>query len=207
MRGDALGTQIVTPVVQFISASDEVERDRIGNEDAITLDFDATSLFLHDRFTGLDRFEGGTRVNAGMLYTLLFPQGGFLRASFGEGYHVAGANSFQKDSGLEGTELDFVSAVALQPFDNFRLTAQARFDEQTFDVHAMETGVNFDIDRLNAAVNYVNLEEEPIYGRDDARQQVWATADYALYGGFSVWRIPLRYRIGQHDPQCCWAGL
>ena len=76
--------------------------------------------------------------------------------------------------------------MALQPFDNFRLTAQARFDEQTFDVHAMETGVNFDIDRLNAAVNYVNLEEEPIYGRDDARQQVWATADYALYGGFSV---------------------
>ena len=47
----------MTPVVQFISASDEVERDRIGNEDAITLDFDATSLFLHDRFTGLDRFE------------------------------------------------------------------------------------------------------------------------------------------------------
>lgn len=186
VRGDALGTQIVTPVVQFISASDEVERDRIGNEDAITLDFDATSLFLHDRFTGLDRFEGGTRVNAGMLYTLLFPQGGFLRASFGESYHVAGANSFQEDSGLEGTESDFVSAVALQPFDNFRLTAQARFDEQTFDVHAMETGVNFDIDRLNAAVNYVNLEEEPIYGRDDARQQVWATADYALYGGFSV---------------------
>ena len=37
-------------------------------------------------------------MNAGMLYTLLFPQGGFLRASFGESYHVAGANSFQEDS-------------------------------------------------------------------------------------------------------------
>jgi LPS-assembly protein len=186
VRGDALGQQIVTPVVQVIAASDEIDRDRIGNEDAITLDFSATSLFLQDRFTGLDRFEGGTRVNAGMLYTLLFPQGGFVRASVGESYHVAGANSFQDDSGLEDTASDIVSAVALQPFDNFRLTAEARFDDQTFDVHAMEAGMNFDINRLNAAVNYVNLEQEPIYGRDDARQQIWATADYALYGGWSV---------------------
>jgi LPS-assembly protein len=186
VRGDALGQQIVTPVVQVIAASDELDRDRIGNEDAITLDFSATSLFLQDRFTGLDRFEGGTRVNAGMLYTLLFPQGGFVRASVGESYHVAGANSFQDDSGLEDTASDIVSAVALQPFENFRLTAEARFDDQTFDVHAMEAGMNFDINRLNAAVNYVNLEQEPIYGRDDARQQIWATADYALYGGWSV---------------------
>ena len=186
VRGDALGQQIVTPVVQVIAASDELDRDRIGNEDAITLDFSATSLFLQDRFTGLDRFEGGTRVNAGMLYTLLFPQGGFVRASVGESYHVAGANSFQDDSGLEDTASDIVSAVALQPSENFRLTAEARFDDQTFDVHAMEAGMNFDINRLNAAVNYVNLEQEPIYGRDDARQQIWATADYALYGGWSV---------------------
>lgn len=186
VRGDALGQQIVTPVVQVIAASDELDRDRIGNEDAITLDFSATSLFLQDRFTGLDRFEGGTRVNAGMLYTLLFPQGGFVRASVGESYHVAGANSFQDDSGLEDTASDIVSALALQPFENFRLTAEARFDDQTFDVHAMEAGMNFDINRLNAAVNYVNLEQEPIYGRDDARQQIWATADYALYGGWSV---------------------
>jgi LPS-assembly protein len=186
VRGDALGQQIVTPVVQVIAASDELDRDRIGNEDAITLDFSATSLFLQDRFTGLDRFEGGTRVNAGMLYTLLFPQGGFVRASVGESYHFAGANSFQDDSGLEDTASDIVSAVALQPFENFRFTAEARFDDQTFDVHAMEAGMNFDINRLNAAVNYVNLEQEPIYGRDDARQQIWATADYALYGGWSV---------------------
>ena len=185
-RGDAIGQHIVTPVVQFISASNEIDRDEIGNEDAITLDFDATSLFLHDRFTGLDRFEGGTRVNAGMLYSLLLPQGGFVRASIGESYHLAGENSFQADSGLEHTRSDLVSALALQPFDNFRFSAQARFDEQTFNLHALETGVNFDIDRLNAAVNYVTLGEEPIYGREEARQQIWATADYQLNGGWSV---------------------
>jgi hypothetical protein len=58
-------------VVQVIAASDELDRDRIGNEDAITLDFLRRACFLQAA-SRLDRFEGGTRVNAGMLYTLLF---------------------------------------------------------------------------------------------------------------------------------------
>jgi LPS-assembly protein len=81
MRSDGLGTHVVTPVAQIISSANEVRRDRIGNEDAIQVNFDHTGLFLHDRFMGEDRFEGGTRANLGLLYTMLLPTGGFARAS------------------------------------------------------------------------------------------------------------------------------
>ena len=106
------GQHILTPVAQVISSTDEDKEDQIGNEDAISLNFDTTSLFLHDRFTGLDRYEGGTRANTGVLYTFLAPNGGFLRFSFGESFHLAGENSFAPDTGLGTDNSDLVTAIA-----------------------------------------------------------------------------------------------
>ncbi|MGI9463927.1 MAG: LPS-assembly protein LptD, partial [Aestuariivirgaceae bacterium] len=186
IRGDGFSQQIFTPVVQVVTSTNERKADRIGNEDAITLNFDHSSLFLHDRFTGTDRFEGGTRVNAGLLYTMLFSQGGFLRASIGESFHVAGRNSFATKSGLESTRSDLVAALALQPFDNLRFTSQARFDQETFDIHVFEAGVNVDLERLSAAINYSDLDSEPAYGRPTKQRQVWASADLKVLGGWSL---------------------
>ena len=129
------GQNVFTPVVQMIAAGDETGEEEIGNEDAITLNFDHTSLFLHDRFTGLDRYEGGTRANAGFVYSFLGNNGGFARASFGESFHIAGENSFASDSGLDGPASDLVGALALQPWESFRFTYQARVEE---DVTAVE---------------------------------------------------------------------
>ena len=128
MRATTGGQHVITPVAQVIAATDETEEDEIGNEDAINLNFDHTNLFLHDRFSGDDRYEGGTRVNAGVLYSYLMANGGFLRASVGESFHVAGENSFVDGSGLEESESDLVAAIALQPWENLRFTYQTRFD-------------------------------------------------------------------------------
>lgn len=62
MANYAFGQSIFSPAFQVIAASDETETVSIGNEDAITLNFDHTSLFLEDRFTGLDRYEGAARA-------------------------------------------------------------------------------------------------------------------------------------------------
>lgn len=194
LRTDASGTHIVTPVAQVIAATNESDRDRIGNEDAITLNFDQSSLFLHDRFTGLDRYEGGTRVNAGLLYSYLLPSGGFVRASVGESFHILGENSFAAGSGLEGDASDIVGAIALQPWDNMRISMQARVDETTFDIRQFETGAWFNVFGLNAAVNYVNLDAEPLYGRNAPEEQVWFSADYMVWRGWSVFG-GLRYDV------------
>jgi LPS-assembly protein len=101
-------SDIISPVGQLIASSSEKLQDDISNEDAITLNFDHSSVFLHDRFTGLDRYEGGFRANAGLLYTYLEDDGGFFRFSLGESFHIAGSNSFVSGSGLEGTSSDIV---------------------------------------------------------------------------------------------------
>jgi LPS-assembly protein len=61
ISSNAFGQSILTPVFQAIAATNETDEDKIGNEDAISVNFNSSSLFLHDRFTGYDRCEGGTR--------------------------------------------------------------------------------------------------------------------------------------------------
>ena len=194
MRSDGLGTHVVTPVAQLISSPDETGEHRIGNEDAVQVNFDHTSLFLHDRYMGDDRFEGGTRLNAGMLYTLLLPEGGFARASFGQSFHLAGENSFAEKSGLEDTRSDLVGAVALQPFDNLRFTYQARFDEDSLDIHSQEMGLDARFWRLATTLNYAQLGAEPANGRLFDQEQVWGAAQYALGSGWSILGA-LRYDV------------
>jgi LPS-assembly protein len=181
------GQHILTPVAQVIASTDEEDKDHISNEDAITVNFDASSLFLQDRFTGLDRYEGGTRMNAGLLYTFLSQNGGFLRASFGESFHVAGENSFTEDTGLEGTNSDLVGAVAWQPWDSVRLSYQARMEEVLSDINVQEAALSLNFDRFSGTISYASLNADPHVDRPEDEEQVWGSFGWNFTGGWSLY--------------------
>lgn len=181
------GQHVVTPVAQVISSTNEEDKDDISNEDSITTDFAASSLFLQDRFTGLDRYEGGTRVNAGLLYTFLSQNGGYLRASFGESFHVAGENSFDQDTGLEGTSSDLVAAIAWQPWDSIRFSYQARFEEDLSDINVQEAALSLNFDRFSGTISYTSLDADPFLDRNDNEQQVWGAFGWNFSGGWSLY--------------------
>ena len=184
-----LGQSIFTPVFQAIAATDETEEDEIGNEDAISLNFDNSSLFLHDRFTGQDRYEGGTRTNVGLLYTFLANNGGFVRMSLGESFHIAGENSFDLGSGLDGTKSDLVGAIVFQPWANLGLSYQARVEEDLSSINVQEAFANFSMDRFSASLGYVYLDSEPRAGREETIEQIESDASFrfteawSLFGG------------------------
>jgi LPS-assembly protein len=202
VRGGNAGQHVVTPVAQFITASDETHEDEIGNEDAIDLNFDTTNLFLHQKFSGEDRYEGGTRVNAGVLYSYLFENGGFLRASLGESFHLAGENSFDVGSGLEGSESDLVAALAYQPWEHMRLTYQARFDNEGLDAKVQDAGLDVNFDRWSLSGGVSDVEAAPAYGRPTDELQAWAFATLQLSGGWSVFgglRYDFESDVSKHE--------
>jgi LPS-assembly protein len=188
------GQHIVTPVAQVISASDETDENDIGNEDAISLNFDTTSLFLEDRFSGLDRFEGGTRANTGLLYTFLAPNGAFLRLAAGESFHLAGENSFAPDTGLGTNTSDVVGSIALQPWDFIRFSYETRLAEDLSKTRTQEAGVSLNLDRLSGSIYYANLDPEPSAGRPFHEQQVWGDASWNFTGGWSLFGA-IRYDL------------
>lgn len=198
MASYAFGQSIISPVFQIIAASDETETASIGNEDAITLNFDHTSLFLDDRFTGMDRHEGGTRVNVGVTYSFLGANGGFARASAGESFHVAGENSFVAGSGLDGSSSDLVAAFTVQPWDELGFSYEVRAEEDLSQINRQEAQASLTFDSISGNLGYLFINQEPAYGRMvdeewfEADARVGLTEGWYLFGG-------LRFDIENND--------
>jgi LPS-assembly protein len=180
---------VLTPVFQMIAAPSEQRDGDSANEDAITLNFDSTSLFLSDRFTGYDRREGGVRANAGINYTLLGEDGTFIRASLGESFHIAGDNSFLEGSGLDGTSSDLVGAVAFQMNEHATLGYQARVEEDLSRLNVQEATLGLTFDQFSGSLSYADIGAAANYGRPDDARQIWADGTYhidqvwSLFGG------------------------
>ena len=171
---------IFEPVGQIIAATNETDTDQIPNEDSIQFEFDTTNLFLSNKFTGVDRYEGGTRANLGFNYTMLFDTGAFIRASFGETLHIAGENSFAAGSGLDTDRSDFIASVALQPIENLLVTSLIRLDETTLDLQRHDLSVNAHFGPVDFAATYTDIQAAPLFGRLTAEEQVTAFATVAL---------------------------
>lgn len=172
------GQSIISPVFQLIAAANETDANKIGNEDSVTLNFDHTSLFLTDRFTGLDRYEGGTRANLGLTYSYLGGSGNYVRASAGESIHLAGKNSFVAGSGLDGTQSDLVGSLIVQPWDGLALSYEARVEENLSRVNRQEATASLTFDSFSANVSYLNFGAEPNYGR--TLSEHWLSTDSRL---------------------------
>jgi LPS-assembly protein len=178
ISGHDYGQSIVSPVFQFIASDNEKDADQVANEDAITLNFDHSSLFLEDRFTGYDRFESGVRTNVGLTYSFLGSNGGFVKASAGESFHVAGKNSFVAGSGLDGSSSDLVAALTVQPWDNLSLSYQVRAEEDLSAINRQEVFGSLTFDSFSLNAGYMRIAAEPAYGR--LFEEEWAEADMRL---------------------------
>ena len=73
--------------------------------------------------------------------------GFYANALFGQSYQLAGRNSFRpgdlinvgRDSGLESRASDYVTRLLIKPNQNFAFSTRARFDENDFAMHRLET--------------------------------------------------------------------
>jgi LPS-assembly protein len=183
------GQSIVSPVFQFIASGNEKNVNKVGNEDAITLNFDHTNLFLAERHSGDDREEGGVRTNIGATYSFLGINGGFIRASAGESIHIAGKNSYADGSGLSQSKSDLVGAVTFQPWDYLTFSHEIRLKEDFSAITRQESLLSLTLDRFSFDASYLDLAAAPAYGRLTTEQ--WANADvrvglsegWYLFGG------------------------
>ena len=156
------GTQTIEPIAQLIVRPNESQIGKMPNEDAQSLIFDDSNLFSVNKFSGWDRIEGGTRLNAGVQYTAQFNRGGFVNVLFGQSYQLFGQNSFAVpdavntglNSGLETSRSDYVARVAYQPDNIYAFISRFLLDENSFQVRRVEVEgrANFDRWQLDRAL-------------------------------------------------------
>jgi LPS-assembly protein len=189
-------SHVIEPRAQLIVRPDAARQARFGlpNEDSQALVFDASNLFDQDKFSGLDRVEGGVRANVGLRYSGTFGDNWSADAMFGQSYHLAGANPYAAPdlvfagaySGLETKVSDFVASAALNyagtGADGFltgvTFGAGARFDERSFDLRRLDTRAAFTLStQTSVSMTYAYIGPQPEYGFTTKRQE--------LSGGFN----------------------
>lgn len=137
-------THTIEPIGQIVVHQETLPQRRLPDEDAQSLVFDDTNLFATSKFSGYDRIETGTRVNAGLQYTFQLNDGGYARFLAGESYHLSGDNIYFHPgltddgnfiytpySGLQTDRSDYVLGAYIAPIDSFRVISQSRFDQST----------------------------------------------------------------------------
>jgi LPS-assembly protein len=149
------GSLVVEPLVQVIYANRVKFNPSIPNEDSVSFEYDETTLFSINRFSGYDLAEGGARANLGLRATLDLT--GNRSASFliGRTFRTEPDLVFTPQSGLQGTSSDWVTAVSLTPISGVSLFNRARLDGNDWSVKREEAGVNFGFGRLSASVRYL----------------------------------------------------
>jgi LPS-assembly protein len=178
-------THILEPRVQLLARNDVEGQERLGsaNEDAQSLVFDASNLFDRDKFSGLDRIEGGVRANVGLRYSGTFDNGVRADASFGQSFNVAGDNPFAAPdlvfagafSGLETKASDYVASASLA-YNEFAVSGGARFDEKTFELRRADVQASSRFEDLSLSARYTYIQAQPQYGFSNDRQEVKGAA-------------------------------
>ncbi len=191
-------SHVFEPIAQLLVRPSLSFNGVLPNEDSQSLVFDTTTLFQHDKFSGYDRIEGGSRLNAGLRYSGVFESGLTLSALVGQSFHLAGRNPYGREddlvntgeeSGLESDRSDYVAGLGVGLRNNLIVNLQGRFDEDNFAIRRGETSLTYTGSWLSLTGNYTFIDAQPDYAFPTDRQQIGFSGsaqladNWTLFGG------------------------
>ncbi|TDL86438.1 LPS-assembly protein LptD [Meridianimarinicoccus aquatilis] len=132
------GHQLLEPVVQLAHTADTGIES--ANDDSTQVALDSGNLFEFNRYPGLDRTETGTRVNAALRYSIVDTKGISIRLTGGRIYRLSDTDQFSVESGLSGTESDWLGQIDLDITNTIQFRTLALFDD-TFDLSLYEARI------------------------------------------------------------------
>ncbi|HEX2942376.1 MAG TPA: LPS assembly protein LptD, partial [Rhodopila sp.] len=132
----AWGTQLIEPIAQLVVApqAGDSQLVRYPNEDSLDFEFTDTNLFGFNRFPGIDRLDGGVRLNAA-LHGAWYLGGTTFDGLVGQSYRTTKDNLFPVSSGLYDQVSDIVARATFAPTQWLDLTYRTRLDKTTLATH------------------------------------------------------------------------
>ncbi len=134
------GTQVIEPMAELIVAprTGISQNNKYPNEDSLDMEFSDVNLFGFNRFPGVDRLEGGDRVNLG-LHSAWYLNGTAFDTLVGQSYRTFKDNLFAEDTGLHDQVSDVVARANFSPTQWLDLTYRTRLDKNTLAARMIDT--------------------------------------------------------------------
>jgi LPS-assembly protein len=190
-------TYILEPIAQIAIAPFLRQDPRIPIEDSVDFQFDETNLFQANKSPGFDLLDSGQRLNVGGRATMQGDDGFFASALIGRSFRAEPDPDLPANSGLQGTESDWILAADASPFKGVNFFTRWRLDSKTFGINYMETGVDVTTSRFDGQIRYIQEAEDADGNRVqdlDFHGEVFITKNWGLsaYGAreftSGVWR-------------------
>jgi LPS-assembly protein len=156
------GTQVIEPILQLVIAPQvgDSQNNKYPNEDSLDVEFSDTNLFSFNRFSGIDRLEGGDRLDAA-LHGTWYLGGTTFDGFIGQSYRTTVDNAFPSYTGLRDNVSDIVGHVVFTPAQWLDLTYRFRLDHRNFETHMADVLASAGVPKLRLNAGYLYTTYDP----------------------------------------------
>lgn len=185
----AYGSQIIEPEVQLVAApvTGISQNYRIPNEDSLDLEYSDANLFDLNRYPGIDRLEGGERVDYALHGAWFLPQGMLLDGLIGQSYRFHKDSVYLPDSGLNDNMSDIVARATIVPVKYVNLTYRTRLDHNNLTPRMIDASTTVGNKQFSLTGGYLYSSTNPYTLYDQsAIPAAYYVARHEITGGFSV---------------------
>ena len=189
----AWGTQVIEPQLQLIAAPLEGDSqiDKYPNEDSQDFEFTDANLFGFNRFPGVDRLDGGVRLNAA-LHGTWYLGGTTFDGLIGQSYRDGKDNLFPEYTGLHDQVSDIVARVSAAPTPWLNVVYRTRLDKSNLATHMADAAVSIGVPKFTVTTGYLYTTYNPYTLFDQsppppAGSSFYAPRDEVTLGLSSKW--------------------
>lgn len=159
-KSDGNVSQVIEPIASFMWSPYGGNSVNIPNEDSIELEFDDTNLFRTNRFSGLDRVEGGPRIVYGLKWGAFGEDGKNTKVFVGQSWRPKTDDAYADGSGLEDNFSDVVARLNVSPGPHLDASYRTRFATDNLTPNRQELNINAGVPALRVSGSYVFLDRQ-----------------------------------------------
>ncbi len=172
VRNEGRFAQLIEPIAGAIVAPNGGNPNKVPNEDSVDFELDDTNVFRPNRFTGLDRVEGGQRAYYGIRGAIYGARGGSLSAFIGQSYRVRRDDTFAEGSGLADNFSDVIGRVQISPGRFVDVLYRFRVDHSDLSPKRNEVSARIGPPALNLSTTYLFIDQQGLSEEFNDRQEL-----------------------------------
>ena len=182
VRRDRKATHLIEPMAAIVVSPNGHNPGKIPNDDSQDVEFDDTNLFSPNRFTGVDRVDGGQRITYGLNWGMFGHKDSLITGFIGQSFRLRENNDFAAGSGLNDELSDLVARVRYSPGNNLNILYRTRIDPKDFTANRSEVnfGLGFPNSRGAINLNYLFVSEEAGTGEFGDREEISGSLSYRI---------------------------
>ena len=189
----AWGTQLIEPMAEIIVGPNEggSQLNKYPNEDSLDLSFSDANLFGFNRFGGIDRLQGGSRVNVA-LHGAWYLAGTALDGLIGQSYNSTRSPWLPSYSGLQDNVSDVVGRLSFTPTGWLDTTYRFQLDHRNLAVRVSDATASIGPSNYHLTAGYIYSTYDPYYyylqaGTPPAGSLYYTPRNEITLGGNASW--------------------